>query len=523
MRILYLLFFSFYLCLDLQAQNQARGVVFHDANGNGIRDRREAGIAGVPVSNGKEVVLTDSEGRYTLPVGNDNILFVIKPSGYQVTINEDNQPRFYYIHKPNGSPPLQYKGSDPTGPLPASVDFPLVPAEESEEFTALIFGDPQPLNLEELDYFYRGIVKEVEGIRDVRFGLSLGDIVWDDLSLHPHYIQVIRKVGIPWYNLMGNHDMNYDAPADSLSDEAFERSFGPANYAFNYGQAHFIVLDDILYPDPRDGQGYWGGFRPDQLDFVKNNLQFVDKNKLIVLAFHIPLHNPGVGFRPEDRQQLFDLLKDYPNVLALSAHTHIQRQDFYTEADGWKGSRPFHEYNVGTPCGNWHSGEFTSKGVPESTMADGTPRGYAFLRIRGNQYVIDYKAAEKPLEHQIRIYAPKVVPAASRRSGGTLYANFYMGHKESKVEYRIGNGEWKPMTHSVEADPYFLHLHHRWDHAESLMAGRRPGGPTNSTHLWKVSIPGNLPEGPHTIEVRATDMFGRTFTEKKLLWAQKVN
>ena len=523
MRILYLLFFSFYLCLDLQAQNQARGVVFHDANGNGIRDRREAGIAGVPVSNGKEVVLTDSEGRYTLPVGNDNILFVIKPSGYQVTINEDNQPRFYYIHKPNGSPPLQYKGSDPTGPLPASVDFPLVPAEESEEFTALIFGDPQPLNLEELDYFYRGIVKEVEGIRDVRFGLSLGDIVWDDLSLHPHYIQVIRKVGIPWYNLMGNHDMNYDAPADSLADEAFERSFGPANYAFNYGQAHFIVLDDILYPDPRDGQGYWGGFRPDQLDFVKNNLQFVDKNKLIVLAFHIPLHNPGVGFRPEDRQQLFDLLKDYPNVLALSAHTHIQRQDFYTEADGWKGSRPFHEYNVGTPCGNWHSGEFTSKGVPESTMADGTPRGYAFLRIRGNQYVIDYKAAEKPLEHQIRIYAPKVVPAASRRSGGTLYANFYMGHKESKVEYRIGNGEWKPMTHSVEADPYFLHLHHRWDHAESLMAGRRPGGPTNSTHLWKVSIPSNLPEGPHTIEVRATDMFGRTFTEKKLLWAQKVN
>ncbi len=55
---------------------------------------------------------------------------------------------------------------------------------------------------------------------------------------------------------MGNHDMNYDAVADSLSDETFESNFGPANYAFNYGQAHFIVLDNILYPDPRDGNGY---------------------------------------------------------------------------------------------------------------------------------------------------------------------------------------------------------------------------------------------------------------------------
>jgi hypothetical protein len=503
-----------------RAQSKVQGYVFNDQNGNGVRDRKEPGIAGVSVSNGREVSVTDGNGRYELPIGNDHIVFVSKPSGYQVKINELNQPQYYYIHKPNGSPEMKFKGVAPTGNLPASVDFPLTPREEKDEFTALIFGDPQPYTEQELDYFARGIVKEVEGVENVQFGLSLGDIVGDDLSLHKPYLQKMKKIGVPWYNLMGNHDMNYDAVADSLADETFESNFGPANYSFNYGQAHFIVLDDILYPDPRDGQGYWGGFRPDQLAFLENDLKHVSKDKLIVLAFHIPILNAGVGFRAEDRQRLFDLLKDYPNVLAMSAHTHIQRQNFYTAKDGWQGAKPFHEFNSGTPSGNWYTGEFTKAGVPAGTMADGTPRGYSFLRIKGNQYVIDYKVAEMPASHQIRIYAPRVIPTPGRGSYG-FYANFYMGHEGNSVEYRIDGGEWKKMTHTVEPDPYYLSLLFRWDQTETLFAGRKPGSPLPSTHLWKAGIPTNLVEGRHTLEVRAVDMFGRTFVETKHFWAEK--
>ena len=216
MRTLYFLLIQIFLCGYVHAQNQVKGYVYHDENGNGTRDRRERGLPGVAVSNGVDVELTDANGRYVLPVGDDNIIFVIKPSGYQVRINDDNQPQYYYIHKPKGAPELEFKGAAPTGPLPASVDFPLVPREEKDDFTALVFGDPQPYTMEELDYFARGIVKEVEGVDNVQFGISLGDIVGNDLSLHKPYIQVIRKVGVPWYNLMGNHDMNYDAKADSL-------------------------------------------------------------------------------------------------------------------------------------------------------------------------------------------------------------------------------------------------------------------------------------------------------------------
>lgn len=55
--------------------------------------------------------------------------------------------------------------------------------------------------------------------------MSLGDLVGDDLSLFNPYIQATKAVGIPWYNLLGNHDLNFDVDTDKLSDETYEAHF----------------------------------------------------------------------------------------------------------------------------------------------------------------------------------------------------------------------------------------------------------------------------------------------------------
>ncbi|WP_339905490.1 metallophosphoesterase N-terminal domain-containing protein, partial [uncultured Cyclobacterium sp.] len=345
------------LSFSLLAQNTVTGYVYEDSNQNGKKERREKGIPEVAVSNGKEVVLTDKKGKYALPIGTDNIIFVIKPSGFKVPVGENQLPDFYYIHKPEGSPELQYKGSEPTGKLPKTVNFALHNSEKQDNFTAMIFGDPQPYNKTELDQFAKGVVDKAKNESNISFGISLGDLAGDDLDLHPPYVEILKRTNWHWYNVMGNHDMNYDAKIDEHSDESFERVFGPATYSFNHGNAHFIILDDILYPDPRDGNGYWGGFTKTQLDFVENDLKHVAKDKLIVLAFHIPLQHINENrFKDSDRQRLFDILADYPNRLAMSAHTHLQRHNFYSKEDGWKGSSPFHEYNAGTTSGDWYSG-----------------------------------------------------------------------------------------------------------------------------------------------------------------------
>ncbi|PSL05537.1 calcineurin-like phosphoesterase C-terminal domain-containing protein [Cecembia rubra] len=497
------------------AQEKVSGIVYEDSNKNGKKERREKGIPGVAVSNGIQVVLTDDKGKYEIPIAEHQSLFVIKPSDYDLPHYENNIPQFYYIYKPNGSPSgLKYPGVAPTGPLPKSIAFGLYPSEKESSFTALIFGDPQPYNERELEWFYEGIVKEVEGIQDISFGASLGDLVGDRPDFFPAYKDIIGKVGVPWFQVMGNHDMNFDVSTDEFSDESFTASFGPATYAFNHGDAHFIVLENILYPDPRDGQGYWGGLRKDQLAFVENNLKFVPKDKLVVLLMHIPLFEEnGDSFRDTDREKLLELISPYANTLSLSAHTHYMKQTFFDKKDGFQGAKPHHHFNIGTPSGDWYSGKILADGTPASTMRDGSPKGYLFLEINGSEYSARYKAAGNSADYQMQIHAPKVLVEGVRTTA-QIVANFFTSSPSDKVRYRINEGDWKSMDNLEGTDPSFWLEVMEWDTTENYLPGRRPSNPALTDHLWRASMPSNLSSGEYIIEVEATDMFGNKHTAK---------
>lgn len=494
-------------------QEMVQGYVFVDANGNNKKDKKELTLQGVGVSNGVQVVLTDKNGKYELPLTGDDQIFVIKPSGYQVALDSYNLPMSYITNKPNGSPTgTKYPGVEKTGKLPKQVNFALYPNDEAKEFNAFVFGDPQPYNLEELEYFNKAVVQEVkQNKQDISFGISLGDLVGDDLTLHEPYKKVMQQIGLPWYNVMGNHDMNYEATKDIYSDETFEKYFGPANMAFNYGDAHFIVLDDILYPNPRTNKGYLGGFREDQIEFIKNDLQFVDKDKLVVISLHIPLFiEEEDHFDKASRQALLDLLKDYENVLIMSAHTHYQMHQFYGKEKGYDGLKPIHEYNVGTTSGDWYSGELDQNGVPSSTMRDGTPRGYAILRVKDNNYVLDYKVTGHSEDYKMELFLPKVV-ADKKSSNYRLFANVFMGSEKDVVEYSVDGGKWKKMNKQVDLDPSFYAKVQKYDLTQELLSGKRPSNPINSTHLWSARLPFNIGVGEHKVTVRVTDMFGRSY------------
>lgn len=492
----------------------ATGFVFHDQNANNIKDSKEPGIPNVLVSNGIQIVKTSIDGSYQIPVKDDTCIFVIKPKSWLPPVNEYNLPQFHYIHKPGGSPQTyKYAGVAPTGPLPDEINFPLTPNDETKPFKVLVFGDPQPETIEEVGFFDRDIVSELHDLQDVAFGLTLGDIVDDDLDLFEPINQSIRKIGIPFYHVYGNHDMNFDAPNDLLADETFERVYGPATFAYNYGDALFIHLDNVIYPQAKKRK-YIGGFRSDQMQFLENLLAHTPKDQLIILNMHIPLFlqpNFGETFRVEDRSAFFNILSLYTNTFSMSAHTHSQRHHFFDKDSGWLGAEPHQHFNVGTTSGSWWGGPLDERGIPDAIMHDGTPNGYLFLNIDGSHLTYDYKVANAPADYKMRLYTPAVVRRSDYSS--PIIANVFAATENAVLEYRLSHSstkKWRKMRRTETVDPIYMQKMLERDTSTSPTEGPRLGYPSFSQHLWKGNLPKKqLVDGPNTVEVRYTDIFGR--------------
>lgn len=531
------------LCLPAGIAHSADtliGRVFDDLNQNGKADEGEPGIANVRVSNGLDVVLSDESGGYALEISGDSIIFITKPVGYMTAHNQYRMPSFYYLHRPQGSPAgLRYQAIEPTGPLPERLDFPLYQQHEPPNFEAILFADTQPQTEEELDYIRDSVVTELIGNK-AAFGMTMGDILFDDLSMFPRYNSIIAQMGIPWYMVPGNHELNFLATSDAYSLETFSRWYGPPYYAFEYADAVFVVLDDVRYrgadPDnPRANGGYDGALGARQLAWLKAELAHVPKDKLLVLAMHIPLlsrtDTDGDRRAVEDRQVLFDLLTDYSHLYAMAGHTHTTQHMWIGEEDGYKGDEAFHHHVLTTVSGSWWSGPFDGESVPISMQRDGTPRGYHRMRVDGNDLKVAFKAAGRPEDYQMRIMldAAHHGPYGGYRDfrPGELYdgrisedqvaaaavvVNLFDGGPRSKVRFQVGDSDWIEMQRELFWDPSYLELsERRGDEIKPWVE------PELSTHIWTADLPDDTPPGTHLLSVAAVDEFGSTHHGHKII------
>lgn len=494
-------------------ESLAKGVVFEDRNRNGIRDEGEPGVRDVWVSNQRELAKTDREGRWQLPHDNDTMFFVVKPRNWMTPVDKHNKPLFFYMHRPAGSPPnLKYPGLKPTGPLPDSIDFALYKRNEPKEFSALFFGDTQPRDLREVDYIARDIVEPIiDGKEKFDFGVTMGDVVFDDLSVMEPLNALIGLIGVPWYYVLGNHDINFDVPDDKGSDDTWERIYGPSYYSFNHGPTHFVVLDNVEWigaeeakrRDPNRTAGFYqAGLGEEQLEWLRRDLKTVPKDQLVVFMMHIPV------MQNRDKSELYAIMAERPYALSVSAHTHFQEHHFINSEKGWPTAIPHHHANIVTACGSWWTGAPDTRGVPHTTMRDGAPHGYSVFRFDGNQYKIEFRAARRPASHQMNIIAPDKV-ATNELSGTAVYANVFGGSEKSVVEYSFNGSEWRPMDKVLEPDPSYVKMH---DRDRSLQRPYRPlSTPIPSPHLWKATLNAFLSPGTYPVHVRTTDMFGQKY------------
>ena len=523
--------------------SRVSGFVFEDRDGSGMASGANPGLAGVLVSNGRDIAVTGADGRYTLPLPDEATIFVIKPAGFMPPLEaQTNLPRFYRHHQPKGSPPdlnLTFEGLAPTGPLPASVDFALRRQDEPKAFDAVMVTDPQPETGAEVDFIREDLIQALAGV-DAKFGLTAGDIMFDDLSLYPRSNAIMGSIGLPWWNVGGNHDLNFEAPDRKYSRETFKRVFGPNYYAFFYAQALFLMLDDVNYlgPDPAKPRGaakYEGRLDEGQLAFVRNVLAHTPDDTLIVVVMHIPIRT-FLDDEPyqnlQNREALFSLFEGRRFTVSFAGHTHTTEHHYFDAADGWKGAAPLHQHILTTLSGSWWSGPFDHRGVPSADSRDGTPNGFHILSVDGLSYKTRFVPAKEPDGRQMRLSILSRFHGVGRDadrdfrqvrllgspvprdalSASTLVANVFDGGERTKVKMVIGDRAPIEMTRSSRPDPFVQDVFARNEATKKAWVSA-----DNSSHIWTARLPGDLAPGTYRVVVEASGEYGQRLSGRLAL------
>ena len=320
-----------------------RGAVFVDANGNGLRDANERGVAGVAVSNQDTVVTTDASGTFRVPRGSSRIVFVSVPDGYR------SLGAFWRT----------------VADTATSVSFALAPVPRVRDFTFVHASDTHiaPASVERT----RRLGALVDSLSPA-FLIVTGDLVRDALrvpeteatSYYELFARETAAFRTPLWTVPGNHE-NFGIERDRSHVSAthplygrgmYHKYLGPDYYSFNYGGVHFVGLNTADIED----QWYYGHVDSLQLAWLARDLALVPPAMPVVSFDHIPFLSTIEGlngytdappapslitvkgktvFRHtvSNAAEVLAVLRKRRHVLALGGHFHAAEQVVY-EIDG---------------------------------------------------------------------------------------------------------------------------------------------------------------------------------------------
>jgi hypothetical protein len=457
----------------------------HPATPVRVRGRVQAagrGLAGVRVTDGLNVVRTGNDGRFELLTDTRRaFVYLSLPAGYTLPVNPTGTVRFYEPIRP-----------DARGEM--SVRFDLVPLRASDERHAfLVLADPQTQNAYEMGLLHAETVPSVQAtLRTLGdqhiFGLTCGDIMFDDLALYPDYERAVQQMGIPFFQVLGNHDLDFSGSTDDASSDTFCRHFGPNYYSFDRGAVHYVVLDDVFWHKA----GYFGYLDADQLEWLRQDLATVEAGRTVVTFLHIPSigsqhvrqgqARPAISTSVTNREALYRLLEPF-NAHLIAGHTH--------EAEHVTEGRIM-EHVAGAACGAWWSGPICH---------DGTPNGYGVFEAQGETLRWRYQGTGLPADHQMRVYPVGSDPKAPNE----IVANVWDWEPGWTVVWYEDGTRKGTMARRMGIDPLSEQLH------------RGPNKPARPERTWVEPMPTNhlfyAPVSPDARDVRveATDRFGRTY------------
>ena len=435
-----------------------------------------APVAGVVVSDGLETTVTDAKGRFKLDADEDSrFIFISTPAGY-ISSTLEGETLYY---KRIGKSVKSYDFLVEKNPL------------DDTNHNLIVIADPQISDADEFPSLLehsKSMGEYIKGMdSDYTFGLCLGDIVGWNHALYPQYNEVMSHAGIEFRSVMGNHDMTNYGRSHETSMTDYENMFGPAWYSFNVGKVHYIVMNNNFFIGT---DWYYIGYLDErQLKWLENDLSHVRKGSQVIISMHIPttldkadragFSYSGISDNLTNKKALYAMLEPYRTTI-LSGHMHT--------ADFEVISENIIEINVAGLCGAWWCGP---------VCIDGSPAGFKDFQIDGDRMDWKYIGSGHPADYQMKVYVD------DEQHKGYVVANIWDYDPEWKVEYYEDGVKVCDMERFRTQDPLARELYK---------------DPSSLKRTWVYAVPSEnmfraaYSEGAKTLEVRATDRFGRVYS-----------
>lgn len=495
-------------------------------------------VAGVAVSDGTVVTLTDEEGKYRLVSDKSNeIVFISLPGDY-TAMTENNIPVISH-----------------TTVMPSDRheihDFVLRHADNSR-YTVILQADQHlAARNEDLMQLNSGIIPDMNNFislerdsgREV-YSISLGDSGWEQFWVANSFglkdaVECLGAIDCPTFHTIGNHDNNPYIPDDWGSSEIFRKNVAPSYYSFNIGKVHFVILDNIVYNNPGATSSTMGERTYDraltdkQLAWLREDLAAVsDKSAPLVICGHVPFYaDPRLSGQTAtternmlNTEDLEEIIRPFSNVTLFSGHYHRN----YTVASPYLDGVT--EHNVASLSGSlwWTAKSGYSK---NHICTDGSPGGYGILRVDNGKLNYSYKGAGFDESYQFRVYDLNSVRIDEDNvSGKTKYKDlvrdyadvYYYGSRSNEILVNVFS--WQPGWNiTIEEEDVILPvnrvrtkdpLHILSYECQRLSHNAVPSQTSTlltqySSHFFKARA-----SGPDTkITVTVTDNSGRVFSE----------
>ena len=504
------------------AEDDKEIVVKEGNNVYGVVSCDGKGVAGVVVSDGYEVVQTDSDGVYQFKSDKyHGYVFISVPSGYEAV----SEGVFPMIHQQLAKSKDQVE----------RVDFPLVQAPGQENHTMLIFGDMHMANrtsdARQFSDFTADVNEYLASFAGRKtYAMTMGDMTWElywvsNKYAFDEYKRDINKIkGIQVFNTIGNHDheMAEGLKGDFSTVARYKKTIAPTYYSFNIGNVHYVVIDDIECTNTGKGDAasrqYNDAVVQEQLEWLKKDLSFVSKATPLVITMHAPLYNDSENASLNNADAFEDIIKHHSEVHVWTGHTHKMYN-----VDKLATKNIF-EHNAGAVCATWWwTGNWT-QGI--HIAQDGAPGGYTIMDVQGTEFKWQFKSTYHDVGHQFRTYD---------RNSMTLTSDLFVDSGKSASDKKKFEDEAKEWKEASSANYVYINVWNydsQWtievkENGTSLdverVSGKDPlhliayngkspsGGFGTSTtkHLFRVQAS----SATSTLDIKVTDRFGNVYTE----------